>query len=288
MDALRGSALSKTLVTPTTTPLRWLETRGAARLRAAAEAAEQVLAKYPRSSSSADYVDLGLLSRSLNVHVRWLPRVSGRARLVPRKDGFTAYAESYGSVRSASATWNHPRARMDLAHELAHTLFYSWTEDVPTRQVPVSSDEEHFCFDAARRILAPEWLITSLSKSTRDIGNLYDLLSLRGRISRPTAARLLLSDYGLAQGVAGRWRRDGREWRLERGTAIASSNLSASERQTFRAQALRYLNEEPVSPGYAVDLRMQSDGRAYAMIIREMEMTKGQLSFMLPASRSQE
>jgi hypothetical protein len=222
------------------------------------------------------------------VHVRWLPRVSGRARLVPRKDGFTAYAESYGPAQAASATWNHPRARMDLAHELAHTLFYSWTNDVPTRQFPVSPGEEHFCFDAARRILAPEWLITSLSKSTPDIRNLYDLLSFRGRISRPTAARLLLSDYALAQGVAGRWRRDGREWRLEQGTAVASSNLSLSERKTFRAQALKCLNEEPVSPGYTVDLRMQSDDRAYAMIIRGTDITKGQLSFTLPASRSQD
>jgi len=261
-----------------------LETQGAARLRAAAEAAEQILAKYPKDGVPEDYVDIRLLSRSLSVRVLWLPHVSGRARLVPRKDGFTVYATSYGSKQSAAGTWNHPRARMDLAHELAHTLFYSWDEDVPTRQFPVSADEEHFCFDAARRILAPEWLITYLSKSTRDIRNLYDLLCRRGRISRPTAARLLLSDYGLARGVAGRWRRLDQKWRLQPGTAIASSNLSVPERQAFRAQALRYLSGEAPSPRYAIDLRKQSDESAFVMVVLDMSTTQGQLSFALAAS----
>ena len=261
-----------------------METQGPERLRAAAEASNRLFAKYPKSRAPADYVDIGLLSQSLSVRVHWLPRVSGRARLIPRKDGFTVYATAYGSEHSSAGTWNHPRARMDLAHELAHTLFYSWQNDVPIRQFPVTPDEEHFCFDAARRVLAPAWLVAHLSKSTRDIRNLYDLLCLRGRISRPTAARLLLSDYGIAQGVAGRWKRHDGNWRLEPGTGVASSNLSISQRQAFRAQALRCLNDETPPAAYMVDLRMQSDDTAYVMVVADLIITRDQLSFALDTS----
>src|SRR5262249_273929 len=122
--------------------------------------------------------------------------------------------------------------------------------DVPRRCLEPSTKEEQFCFDVGRRILAPDWLIADIRRfQFSDPRDLFDCLTSRLKLSKSTAARVMLEDYELAIGVAGRWRRLDGKWKLDRGRAFASPRLTPRDRKHLRATAMRWLAERVLPPG---------------------------------------
>src|SRR5258708_16515337 len=129
----------------------WLSTQGSARVEAACLAANALLYHYPYSGERLSRIDLGRLAVALGIKLQRRAKVSGEARLIPTDRGFVIlYSQPAGSGY---------RFRTSIAHEMAHTLFYSRGHP-PRRIVPWSQAEEHFCFDVARMILAPHWLLS--------------------------------------------------------------------------------------------------------------------------------
>jgi hypothetical protein len=61
------------------------------------------------------------------------------------------------------------------------------------------------------------------------------------RMSRPWAARVMLADYSLAKGIAGRWIKTKNGWKQEPGSATATPTLSKAEKRKLREVAERYL-----------------------------------------------
>lgn len=63
----------------------------------------------------------------------------------------------------------------------------------------------------------------------------------RFQMSRDVAAQVMLQDYALAFGIAGRWSRRKGSWSLDQGRFYASPGLSTKHRKDLRAVALQSL-----------------------------------------------
>lgn len=215
--------------------LQWLSSRGVDRRLAAEQAAYVLLLKYRQRWEKIVPIELHRLAASLNCRISQVRRLEGGARLLPISGGFEVLV---------SAELPLAKHRMAIAHELAHTLFYSFENEIPMRLVEPSPREEHFCFDVARRILAPDWLIADIRRfRLAEPKDLFDCLTKRFKLSKLTAARVMLEDYQLAVGVAGRWRRVNEQWKLDRGRAFASPSLKPRDRKLLHAAAKRWLSE---------------------------------------------
>jgi hypothetical protein len=119
------------------------------------------------------------------------------------------------------------------------------------RLFPTTKTEHNFCLDVARYILAPQWLLeeTNIFNATSaDV--IFETLTMQLRISRPLAARLMLSDYGLRTGLADRWVYKKETWQLDRGNSVVSPSISGPRKREqdvrlwLRSIALRVLKKE--------------------------------------------
>ncbi len=136
------------------------------------------------------------------------------------------------------------RYRTSVAHELCHTLFYSRDYDIPKRLLPPSEAEERFCFDVARRVLAPRWMVEAFGLLKHpEAETMFKTLTGTFKLSRPAAARLMLADYRLVVGVAGRWSLVKGDWELKRGESFASPQLTAKERKSLHSAARDWLGD---------------------------------------------
>jgi hypothetical protein len=184
-------------------------------------------------------VELHRLAWCLAVRIDPVGPLEGGARLVPVSGGFVVLVD-----RRLSPA----RYRTAVAHELAHTLFYSVSSSMPKRRVEHSKKEEYFCFDVARRLLAPKWVVEAIGlRQGHDAQEVFNALTSKLHLSRPVAARVMLDDHELAQGVAGRWRKDGGAWLLGKGTACASPSLSQEQRRSLRHRAHQWLTGQQVT-----------------------------------------
>jgi hypothetical protein len=240
--------------------ISWLMTEGEARKAAVEDAAAQLLSRYRARWSELVPIELHRLAASLGAEICRVKPFQEGARLIPVRGGFRVLISS--ALDSA-------RYRTAIAHELVHTLFYSGEGDIPRRLSVLTKAEEHFCFDVARRVLAPRWMLNRLGVAAlTDPGAIYKSLVEGCKLSRPAAARLMLEDYELVRGIAGRWsRRDG-EWHLDPGRAYASPSLTARQRLPLREAAKRFLEEGPhSSSGLQVFKIAESSGESAFVVV---------------------
>jgi len=213
----------------------WLSVKNEKREFAVQEAANILLSSYCSRSQWLNLIPIELyrLAATLNTKIEFISNTKSEATLIPVKGGFRILI---------NGDLGRSRYRTSIAHELVHTLFYDSSKSVPRRMFKPSNEEEWFCFDVARRILAPEWHLMSLGVLTlRDPKQIFDLLTSKHKISLPMASRIVLQDYCIFQGVAGRWKKDEKGWKLQQGTAYASPTLSTKRRKMLNDRAREFL-----------------------------------------------
>ncbi len=220
----------------------WIAAEGAARSNAIRQAAESLLREYFRRWSHIIPVELNRLSATLRAEVIRSTTLKGEAILMPIKGGFKILVNSSSSLG---------RYRASIAHELAHTLFYYYEGDfVPSRRISHTNREEHFCFDVARHVLAPKKHLEYIGVfEENDPKKILTELTNRLQLSRPWAARVMLADYTLTKGIAGRWMKTENGWKPVFGSSSASPDLSQSERKKLRDIVAKWLDSGTETPG---------------------------------------
>lgn len=214
------------------TPPSWLSLRN--RVAAVDRASVELLSAYQRQWPNLVPTELHRLSASLGCRISTVKHLEGGARLLPSRGG--------GFRVLVGQNLDPGRYRTAVAHELSHTLFYCRQESMPKRFFPPSKAEEHFCFDVARRLLAPRWMLKGAGLlDDRDVESVFETLITKFKLSRPVAARLILADYHLFTGVAGRWSLEAGEWKLNRGESFASPNLATREKRVLHSAAHSWL-----------------------------------------------
>lgn len=240
--------------------LDWLNARGTARQQAVEEAASHLLREYRERWSRLMPVELHRLASTLRAKIEVVRDLAGGARLIPVPGGFhVLVCHSLGARRFRTA----------VAHEFAHTLFYTTGSEIPRRLADPTKTEEVFCFDVARRVLAPPWLLDDLDvRAMDDVEQVFRALTERLKLSRPLAARVLLEDYRLVRGLAGRWSSREGVWKSNRGEIYASPSLGDADRRELRAQVELYLTNRPEAccPFRVFAIR-ESDGRSAFVLI---------------------
>lgn len=242
----------------------WLAASGKERAEAVEEASRRLLDHYFRRWPEIVPVELHRLAWSLRAEVFRSEHASGDAFLMPTRGGFRILADSDRPVG---------RYRTAVAHELVHTLFYSDPDDgEPRRLLPRSRREEHFCFDVARRILAPYQhleLIGILKEPNPAV--VFEKLTRVLLLSRPLAARVMLADHVLAKGFAARWVERPSGWRHVSGSAAATPSLSQKERARLRDVArihLEFGSTQPNGLGLLSVREARSDGTFVVVWVR--------------------
>jgi len=244
--------------------LQWLDTHGVDRQRAVEQATDMLTEGYRRKYGKMIPPELHRLAALVSAKISYVNNLPGGARLVPVAGGFDILVDS---------SLNAFRTRTAIAHELAHTLFYSSQEPIPKRLSPPSKNEEHFCFDVARRILAPEWMIRSVGISNlRDTSEMFLVTSKTFKLSRQMASRVLLQDYCFLSGVAAVWTKHEQGWKMKPGNCYASPDLSRKERMRLHGVARAWLGRERSyhdTPTTGIVGSLGSDGRtAFVLIAR--------------------
>jgi hypothetical protein len=242
-------------------PAEWLKSTGREWRDAAFEAAAEILLNHRRRWPDLVPIELHRLAWSLGVRIVRVPDLTGEACIIPAKGGFQVLVTT--SLRQA-------RFRLSVAHELAHTLFYDRDSDPPRRLFPTSDREEHFCFDVARRVLAPEWLIErSGIRNMTDGEEAFRLLvdpTGPFRLARPVAARVMLDDYRLARGIGGRCVLEDGQWSRQC-AAAASPRLNRDERASLWRIALTWLAQKRTPVGYRVFSLVETSSTATFVVV---------------------
>jgi hypothetical protein len=242
-------------------PLSWLTLHGEEWRASVRDAAESLLHEYRRENSDRVPVHLHTLALALGVRIVRVRNLEGIARLMPTPQGFDLLLDE--RIRD-------PKARTTIAHELAHTLFYSRSSGPPRRLGGRSTTEEHFCFDVGRMLLAPRWLLDHAQLTqVDDAGRVFSALTGRFQLSREVAAAVMLQDHHLACGVGGRWARASGSWKLERGRAYASECLTAAQRRRLREAAAAWLDTRSLAPSgdFRVVPQIEGSGDAAFVVV---------------------
>jgi len=245
-------------------PATWLTLRDGDRRAAVKQAASRLLDQHRRRWPNLVPIELHRLAWCLDARIVRVAGLEGEAHLVPSKGGFQVFVRD----RLSKA-----RSRTSVAHELVHTLFYCKDTDPPKRLLDHSDAEEHFCFDVARRILAPDWLIEQAQiQEMDDPQKAFRLLidpAGAFQLSRPVAARVMFDDYQLATGVAARWvARDG-EWTRQSASGAVTRGLPRKERLSLWRVAKRWLADEKEPMGYQVlGIRERGGQSAFVAVFR--------------------
>ncbi len=250
--------------------LHWLDTHGKAREHAVEQAASLFVEGYLRRYSRIIPPELHRLSALASAKVAYVDGLPGGARLVPVLDGFQILVDSGLKPQ---------RARTAIAHELIHTLFYSKEERIPTRLVRATEAEEHFCFDVARRVLAPLRMVkfAGIPDLPSDADKFHALVKTF-KLSRQVAARLLLQDYGLASGVAAVWTHSSGGWEMRRGNCFASPELPRPERARLHGVARAWLRKEEFDEQMSVTGSLDASGLTGFVLVTQTKTEASRLT----------
>ena len=213
-------------------------------------------------------IELHRLSHTLKTRIKRVQCLEGLGRLLPNAGGFTILVDQRLKFQ---------KYRLIVAHELAHTLFYTKDTEVPKRLLQVSKEEEWFCTDVARRVLAPDWLLDKVGiREVSDFYEIFRLLNEKLLLSEMVAARVMLQDYVLADGIAGVWVQQNEKWVLRKGCAFASPTLSSEQRAKFRLAALRWLNNgvQPYKDRRVVGNYSPSGTSAFVIVGEQQNVVK--------------
>jgi Zn-dependent peptidase ImmA (M78 family) len=109
-----------------------------------------------------DRVGLRVVCQMLGIRIR--PRASQNLEdrhsglLVPTTaSSFDIYIRTaVSNVDTSRLVRENARWRYLIAHEIGHSFFYSRTDDIPRRLVPMSKREEEFCDEFAAALLGLE------------------------------------------------------------------------------------------------------------------------------------
>jgi len=240
----------------------WLSTKGKERRKSASEAAKILLASYREHKEWLQIIPIELhrLASTLNTRIEEFDKSSGEALLIPVRGGFSIYVKSQP---------NYSRLRTSIAHELAHILFYNVDGEEPTRIKTPDEKEERFCFDVARRILAPDWHLKAIGvEDSHNLNFIFEAMTETLALSREVAAQLILQDYCLVKGVGGRWIKKGESYILQRGKAYASPSLEKSERKELHEQCRKFIESgaKPDSNFQIVD-KKERTGDAFFVVL---------------------
>jgi IrrE N-terminal-like domain len=207
---------------------------GSSRAGIADKAAEYLLSQYKRSGSRDEIpVNLDGLAKSLRCRVEIADSMEGEGRLLPTSTGFTILI---------NPRMPYPRRRVSIAHEMAHTLFYD-SQRSNRRIIPATTEEEGFCFDVGRRLLAPRWLLRRAGLyEERAVGAIFRALKVRFLLTRPAAARAILQDHSLVVGLAGVWRRRRSRWEIDFDSLVTSPVLDSADTQLLLRRLSRLIN----------------------------------------------
>lgn len=241
----------------------WITAKGPARTKAVRKAAECLLEEYFRHWINLVPVELHRLSATLHTEVVQSTNLKGEAVLIPTLGGFKILVRSKSPVG---------RYRASIAHELAHTLFYDYEDaSVPARCIPYTRREESFCFDVARHVLAPKQHLDTIGVfEESNPSAVFEELTGRLLLSRPWAARVMLADYALAEGIAGRWKRTEYGWSPEYGSSSASPHLTQNERRRLREAIEKWLHFgiEPEGSTRILSIEEKSGEGIFALIAK--------------------
>lgn len=239
----------------------WLSAKGESRTQAVVQAAQALLQTYERQWHKIIPVDLHRLADTRSARIVSVPQMRSGAKLLPVPGGFSVLV----SDRLPQSKW-----RTSVAHELVHTLFYS-SDPMPERLFRASNSEEFFCYDVARRLLAPEWIMENLgfldeSSATKLFAQLRDRLQL----TRLVAARVMLSDYRLREGVGAHWSMTSKGWKMEPGRAVATNSLDQQERRRLHSAARSWLlSLPPPRSTRVIGTWLPGRKRAFVLALRE-------------------
>jgi len=245
-------------------PVHWLTLHDSARRSAVEEAASLLLQEYRLRWFDYTPIELHRLSHTLRARIQRVQCLEGLGRLLPNSGGFTILVDQRLKFQ---------RYRFIVAHELAHTLFYTKDTEVPKRLLQTSNEEEWFCTDVARRLLAPDWLLDKVGiKELSDFYEIFRMLNEKLLLPETVAARVMLQDYVLAHGIAGVWIQQNEKWTLRKGCAFASPTLSTEQRAKFRLAALRWLKNgvQPYKNG-RVEGNFSPSGKSAFVIVAEQQ-----------------
>ena len=245
----------------------WLSSVGSRRRNACEEAASLITSNYRQKWSNLKPVELNRLAASLNVQLRELPELEGGARLAPTPGGFLLlFSED-------SRQNDYAQFRISVSHELAHTLFFErkGSEGIPQRLLNPSEEEERFCFEVARRILAPRWILSNLGLlRERDASVIFKALTKTLGLSWSVAARLMVEDYPLVLAVAGRWRKIRNRWQVVSGEFFSTPELP-EETLLGLTRAVGAWLERESTVGFNCNIAARfSNGRRSAFVIAQI------------------
>lgn len=238
----------------------WLAFEGGNRTQAVKSCADRLLAPYQEQWPQLVPTELHRLAFCQNAAIDTVKSLQSGANLLPVPGGFRVLI---------SEDLPASRFRTAVAHELAHTLFYDCSFKTPQRLITASQAEEHFCFDVARQLLAPLWMLEAMGiTQLTDAGEIFRALVGQLKLSRPIAARVMLSDHKLVHGVAARWIRCEGEWQLQKHAIHATTTLSLRERKQLHGFARRWLTEgtQPISDAQISGEVSQSQDSAFIVV----------------------
>jgi hypothetical protein len=253
---------------------KWLNCHGDERRSALDEAATIALEKYFQRWGQHIPIDLYRLAASLNCRITRVNNLKGEAKLVPTKAGFSILV---------SDKLSSGRLRTSVAHEIAHTLFYSIDKDIPRRAASLTKSEEVFCFDLARRILLPyQHLEYFNTNQIRDTFSVFNNLIKIFRLSKDVAALVMFNDYSIAEGIAGRWIFDKSSWNLVPGNFYASSSLMKTERKFARARIEFWLENGQQNNGEIIGFPESSNHTIFVVAQLHQQKYESSDSLQLP------
>jgi hypothetical protein len=248
-------------------PADWLRAKGAERRIALGRASERLLEVYrlsPRIPGKA--INLRKLAALRRAEIVLIKNLRGMGRILPVAQGFQVLV---------STGLSYTQYRAVISHELAHTLFFLQDgEGVPARLFPPGPDEQKFCIDLSRHILAPEWLLEeSRVFDESDTRRIFSILAERLCMPRTFASRLMLADYELRVGLADRWVMDSSGWKLANGYSSVSPAISGPLknekiiRERLRRSALHVIQGRAPDPDLEAICLWEKDNKAAFVII---------------------
>lgn len=164
-----------------------------------------------------------------------------------------------------------PRERFTLAHELGHTLFFTWPDAdiLPQRLIPralggfaANAREEGLCHDFARALLIPSTAAPSIGRE----GNVGQLSTLARRFetSREPVVRRILYDFRL-------WRSSVfYRCSIDRGKVVSKSFRGVDRRGNSDSAPTRPALEQMLSGSRSVQ---EIDSRLRTLGFRDVEST---------------
>ena len=242
-------------------PARWItENRGEWRT-AVRHAAGFLLREYRTRWTHLVPIELNRLAASLGAKIIRVRSLPGHGRLIPADERFVVLVD---------AKLGYSSFRTTVAHELAHILFFD-REAKEVRRREVLEKEEDFCFDVARHLLVPDWHLKQIrGRQISNVGELFSILTEEFRVSRPVAARVMLEDYALAEGIAGRWTKRNGEWSLDPGRAYASPSIASEMRKELHALAREWLASGTETVGdYRVAGIVEQSGQSAFVVVAQ-------------------